>query len=222
MAELVFKIEFFEGPLDLLVHLVRSKKVDVREIPISILADEFINYMRQMEELDIKLSAEFFSTASHLMYLKSKALIPKLSEGERKKFEEEKEKLYEMIERYSKIKDLVEKMSRGDMRSGYPVRVDRSFGVVDEVVSEMVKAAVESVRVRERVYRIKMEGLSVEEAMERIMGMDFPVDPKDVFANAENKYELIVLVLAILELIKIGKLLYENGRLDRVEGEGTR
>lgn len=222
MAELVFKIEFFEGPLDLLVHLVRSKKVDVREIPISTLADEFINYMRQMEELDIKLSAEFFSTASHLMYLKSKALIPKLSEGERKKFEEEKEKLYEMIERYSKIKDLVEKMSRGDMRSGYPVRVDRSFGVVDEVVSEMVKAAVESVRVRERVYRIKMEGLSVEEAMERIMEMDFPVDPKDVFANAENKYELIVLVLAILELIKIGKLLYENGRLDRVEGEGAR
>lgn len=222
MAELVFRIEFFEGPLDLLVHLVRSKKVDVREIPISTLADEFMSYMRQMEELDIKLSAEFFSTASHLMYLKSKALIPKLSEGEKKKFEEEKEKLYEMIERYSKIKDLVEKMSKGDMRSGYPVRVDRAFGIVDEVVSEMVKAAVESVKVRERVYRIRMEGLSVEEAMERIMGMDFPADPKEVFAAAESKYELIVLVLAVLELIKIGKLLYENGRLDKVEREGAR
>ena len=156
------------------------------------------------------------------MYLKSKALLPRLSESEKKRFEEEKEELYEMIERYSKIKELVENLSKEKIKSGYPVRVDRSFGVIDEVVLEMLKAAVESVKLRNRVYRIKMESFSVEEAMEKIMNMEFPLDLRDLFLTSKSRYELIIMVLATLELIKIGNLVYENGRLDRVERESAR
>ena len=217
MSELVFKTDVFEGPLDLLVYMVKSKKVDVREIPISVLADEFLEYMRKMEELDIQLSSEFVSTASHLMYLKSKALLPKVREEEKEAFEKEKEKFYEAIEIYSKVKEIVRKIEEKGKKSRYPIRVDRVYGIVDELVSESLRAAVKSVNVKNRVYKIKREEIPIEDMMERILSLEFPVEIVDVIKDAKSRYEIVVMIVAILELIKMGKILYENGRLKKYE-----
>ncbi len=217
MPDLVFKTDVFEGPLDLLVYMVKSKKVDVREIPISVLADEFLDYMKKMEELDIQLSSEFISTASYLMYLKSKALLPKVREEELEAFEREKERFYETIEVYSKVKEIVGEIEKRGKRSRYPVRVDRVYGVVDELVSEALRAAVRSVDVRRKVYRIKREEVSIEEVMERILSLDFPVEIIEIVERARSRYEIVVMIVAILELIKMGKILYEDGRLLRNE-----
>ncbi len=217
MPDLVFKTDVFEGPLDLLVYMVKSKKVDVRKIPISVLADEFLDYMKKMEELDIQLSSEFISTASYLMYLKSKALLPKVREEELEAFEREKERFYETIEVYSKVKEIVGEIEKRGKRSRYPVRVDRVYGVVDELVSEALRAAVRSVDVRRKVYRIKREEVSIEEVMERILSLDFPVEIIEIVERARSRYEIVVMIVAILELIKMGKILYEDGRLLRNE-----
>ncbi len=213
MDEVVFKTDVFEGPLDLLVHLVKTKKVDIREVPISVLADEFLEYMRKMEELDIKLSSDFMATASHLMYLKSKALLPKVSERERKEFEEEKERLYELIERYSRVKKIVEEIEKGGKKTRYPVRVNRTFGVMDVAMVEAIKAAVDSVKVKEKVYRIRREEISLEEMMERIINLEMPIDIHSVLEMATSRYELVVMVLAILELIRLEKVMYDGGRI---------
>ncbi len=217
MPDLVFKTDVFEGPLDLLVYMVKSKKVDVREIPISVLADEFLDYMKKMEELDIQLSSEFISTASYLMYLKSKALLPKVEEKEAEEFEKEKEKFYETIEMYSKVKEIVGEMEKRGKKSRYPVRVDRVYGIVDKLISEALRAAVKSVDVKRRVYKISREEVSIEDLMEKILSLDFPVEITEVIGKAKSRYEIVVMIVAILELIKMGKILYDNGRLAKYE-----
>ncbi len=220
MSELLFKAGAFEGPLDLLVYMVKSKRVDVREIPISVLTDEFLDYMRQMKELDIQLSSEFMATASYLMYLKSKALLPKIEGEEKEKFEKEREKLYEIIEMYSKVKSVVESIEKSGKRTRYPVRVDRVFGAVDKLVSETLKAVIRSVEIRKKVYKVKGEDMPIEVVIDRVMRMDFPKALREIVEEASNRYELVITILAILELIKMGRLFYEDGRLFKVEREG--
>jgi len=217
LAELVFKTEIFEGPLDLLVYMVKSKKVDIREIPISVLADEFLEYMKRMEELDIQLSSEFISTASHLMYLKSKALLPKVMKEEKEAFEKEKEKFYETIEIYSKVKEIVSEVEKKGKRSRYPVRINRVYGIVDKLVSEALKAAVKSVNLKSKVYKIKREEIPLDEMMNRILSKDFPLELNEVIRDARSRYELVMIIVAVLELIKMGEIFYENGRLVRYE-----
>ena len=70
------KIENFEGPLDLLCHLIDKNKMDVCDIKISEITDQYINYLNEMEELNLEIASEFLIMASTLLYLKSKTLLP--------------------------------------------------------------------------------------------------------------------------------------------------
>jgi len=79
--ELVFRLPQFEGPLDLLLHLAKKRKINVRQIPISQLADEFIEYVERMKKLDLQIASDFFVMASQLMELKSKYLLPRSRTG---------------------------------------------------------------------------------------------------------------------------------------------
>ena len=78
MEELSFKLDVFEGPLDLLLHLIQKNKVSVYDIPIALITDQYMEYIQQMEENSIELSSEFLVMASRLLYIKSKLLLPVL------------------------------------------------------------------------------------------------------------------------------------------------
>jgi len=197
--------------LDLLVFLVKQKKVDIKSIPISVLADEFIDYMQKMERLDINLSSDFMVTASYLMKLKSKALLPRISEEEKKMLEDEKERLYELIEAYARVKEMVRSIERKEIKPRFPVRISRTFGKMDFRMVKAIKAVVDGMKVREKVYRIKAESLSVEEMMEKLLNEDYPQSIEEILSKAKTRYELVIILLAILELIRLGKLVYERG-----------
>ncbi len=186
--------------------------MDIKRISIAELADEFIYYVEKMKELDMNLSSDFIATASYLMELKSRAILPKPDEEE-EKFEKEKEEFLSSIEKYAMIKELVRKIEKKDIRPKVPVRISRTFGRFDKKLFQALKSAVESVKIKEKVFRVKAETLSVEEMMERILNRDFPAEIEEILLTANTRYELIVIVLAVLELIKIGKLHYESGRL---------
>ena len=83
------KIENFEGPLDLLVHLIDKNKMDIYDIKISEIAEQYIEYIHKMEELNLVIASEFAIMASTLLYLKSKKLLPKHQEDEEELTEEE-------------------------------------------------------------------------------------------------------------------------------------
>ena len=101
------KIDKFEGPLDLLCHLIDKNKMDIYDIKINEIADQYIEYLNQMEEMNLDIASEFLIMASTLIYLKSKSLLPKQDEVEEELTEEE---LIQRIIEYKKYKEIIKKL----------------------------------------------------------------------------------------------------------------
>jgi len=101
------KINNFEGPLDLLCHLIDKNKMDIYDINISEIADQYIEYINQMEKMNLDITSEFLIMASTLLYLKSKHLLPKQQDDEEQITEEE---LIRRIIEYKKYKEITKKL----------------------------------------------------------------------------------------------------------------
>lgn len=101
------KVENFEGPLDLLCHLIDKNKMDICDIKISEITDQYIAYLNAMEELNLEIASEFLIMASTLLYLKSKSLLPNEVEDEKELTEEE---LLRRIIEYKKYKEITQKL----------------------------------------------------------------------------------------------------------------
>lgn len=119
------KIENFEGPLDLLCHLIEKNKLDIFEIKISDITDQYIEYINQMEKMNLEVTSEFLIMASTLLYLKSKTLLPKETEDEEELTEEE---LLQRIIDYKKYKEISKKL-----KEFYEVNSKRIFKLPDTV-----------------------------------------------------------------------------------------
>ena len=76
MKEVTFHLEVFDGPLDLLLHLLSKNKVEITDIPIAEILEQYLAYIRQMQEFDLEVASEFITMAAQLMYIKSKMLLP--------------------------------------------------------------------------------------------------------------------------------------------------
>ncbi len=100
------KIDNFEGPLDLLCHLIDKNKMNICDIKISEITDQYITYLNEMEELNLEIASEFIIMASTLLYLKSKTLLPNEVEEEKELTEEE---LLRRIVEYKKYKEITKK-----------------------------------------------------------------------------------------------------------------
>ena len=85
----LLKIDNFEGPLDLLCHLIDKNKMDIYDINLSEITDQYIEYLKKQEELNLEIASEFLVMASTLLYLKSKKLLPKQEDEEEELTEEE-------------------------------------------------------------------------------------------------------------------------------------
>lgn len=101
------KIENFEGPLDLLCHLIDKNKMDICDVKISEITDQYLEYLNQMEKLNLEIASEFLVMASTLLYLKSKHLLPQEVEDEKELTEEE---LLRRIIEYKKYKEITKKL----------------------------------------------------------------------------------------------------------------
>lgn len=101
------KTENFEGPLDLLCHLIDKNKMDIYDINLSQITDQYIDFIRQMEEMNLDITSEFLVMSSTLLYLKSKHLLPKTQEDEEEITEEE---LIRRIIEYKKYKEITSKL----------------------------------------------------------------------------------------------------------------
>ncbi len=101
------KINNFEGPLDLLCYLIDKNKIDICDIKISEITDQYISYLNEMEELNLEIASEFLVMASTLLYLKSRTLLPNVVEEEKELTEEE---LLRRIIEYKKYKEITQKL----------------------------------------------------------------------------------------------------------------
>ena len=119
------KIDNFEGPLDLLCHLIEKNKLDIFEIKISDITDQYIDYINAMERMNLEVTSEFLIMASTLLYLKSKTLLPKEADDEEELTEEE---LLQRIIDYKKYKEISKKL-----KEYYDIYSKRVFKLPDTI-----------------------------------------------------------------------------------------
>ena len=101
------KLNNFEGPLDLLCHLIDKNKMDIYDINLSEITDQYIEFLNQMEQMNLEVTSEFLVMSSTLLYLKSKHLLPKVDEEEEEITEEE---LIRRIIEYKKDKEITKNL----------------------------------------------------------------------------------------------------------------
>jgi len=215
--EFVFTLPQFEGSLDLLLYLVKKHEMDIRNIKISIIADEFLEYINQMRKLDIDLASDFMVTASTLMELKSKILLPNKSSEDIERIQKAKQELSERLLAYQQMKTLAKKFKEklDESLKAHPVRVkkgkedisiDKNIPTKLREIFEHVSKVIKS---REKVYKIRGEKYSVAKKMEdiyEILEKKGTVRLEDILFTAKDRIELIVIFLAVLELIKLEKV----------------
>ncbi len=114
MERPVFKLEVFDGPLDLLLFLISKNKVSIYDIPISLILEQYLEYIDDLKKMDLEVSSEFIEMAANLMYIKSKMLLPTLEEEE----EDPREKLAQALAEYKRYKTVLEPMRELNKKAG--------------------------------------------------------------------------------------------------------
>ena len=106
--EITLRIDDFEGPMDLLLHLIKEKKMDLMNIKIEIIIDEYLKFIDEMERLNLDIASSYLVMASELIEMKSKLLLPRHEEEEEQEEEDPQQQLVNRLIEYQKYKDLTE------------------------------------------------------------------------------------------------------------------
>jgi len=208
------KLEVFEGPLDLLLYLIRKQKIDIHDIPIAIITKEYLEYLNQKERINLDREAEFLYMASLLIYIKSQMLLPR-----EKALEEEEDPRQSLVQRllyYQKIKGasaiLKGKENEEQLRwkrTFLPPMLEREEELNLEEVSlfDLAEAFFSLMKKREKeeFKAIKGKEYTVEEKMKEILAMireNSYLDFLEYFTQQESLEEALVSFFSLLELIK--------------------
>ena len=224
MTEYKVKFEVFEGPLDLLLYLIKKEEVDIYEVNLTQLATQFIEYIDVMRLLDLEIAGEFLVMATTLMYIKSRELLPVdqqvTVEGEEEGDDPRWELIRQLVE-YKKFKDAAAQLQTLEIRQEqvYPrLPVKPEFGREEPLgksqaslfdllnaVNSILKRIVE----REDLRDIFEDKWTVSEKIEDIMkemsrcpSLKFSA----LFAGATSRTEVVVTFLAMLELIRLKQI----------------
>jgi len=226
MSEYRVQFEVFEGPLDLLLHLVKKQEVDIYQVNLTRIATEFVTYINQMSELDLEIAGEFVVMAATLLYIKSRELLPVDKQvvvaAEEDDEEDPRWELIRRLVEYKKFKDAAARLQEREvmMDSIYEHRPGRpELVVLDPVrreaasIFDLVNAVAGILkRYNERtdVREIYADPYTVSEKIDylRQISMSQPrIRFSDLFAAARSRAEVVVTFLALLELIRMKHLI---------------
>lgn len=240
------KLEIFEGPLDLLLHLIRENKVDITDIPVAVITEQYLGYLELMKTLDLDVAGEFLLMAATLMHIKSRLLLPVEEEGEGfEEGEDPREELVRQLQEYQQFKEagmtlqqFEEGRSRVFLRQSIgpeaPRRTDYPLEVSLFELLSALKKLVESMPEEGRI-EIERDQLSVSErisdVLEFLRGSEGEVPFEDLFKGSTVLAELVVTFLALLELMRLrmvrawqavagGRIMVVDIRPDDDEAEG--
>lgn len=219
MEEYKYKVSDFEGPLDLLLYLIEKNKVDIYNIPIVEIADQFNQYVAQIEQFDVNYASKFFVMAATLLQIKSRLLLPKTVKPADEDEEDPQDALVRQLVEYKRMKEISavmanmwEKRSRMLDRPHTPIPYEPEFtGSIDKkalyeafriVYQSLEKQAVPEIHIQQETFSVK-DGMNKVVTILRQSAK--PVAVLDVFRTCQTKVELVVTFLAVLELLKRGR-----------------
>jgi segregation and condensation protein A len=215
------KLDSFEGPLDLLVHLIRKNEVNVYDIPIALITEQYLSYIELMQELNLDVAGEFLVMASTLIHIKSKMLLPRpeTAAGDVDPEEDPREALVRRLLEHQKFKAAAELLhERETVRSAQFTRPDvRVADAVDadyepELEVDLFSLLTAFKGVLERASRkprmvIPPEQISIEDRMHQLLGRLSETEAcgfEDLFADGDGSRPfMIVTFLAVLEMIRL-------------------
>ncbi len=218
----------FEGPLDLLLHLIRKNEVDIHDIPIAPITRQYMEYLDLMKELNLDVAGEFMVMAATLIHIKSKMLVPvnpTEAEGEEETEDPRDELVRRLLEfqRYKEAAGLLHQ--KREIRAATWTRPDTALPAFDDAGEEMLEAGLYDLigafkELLERrktllAHEVEHEGKSVEERMEELLDMlreGQSLEFLELFASEETKPGMILTFLALLELIRLKRIkVYQRG-----------
>ena len=227
MKEVTFHLEVFDGPLDLLLHLLSKNKVEIKDIPIAKILEQYLDYIRQMQEFDLEVAAEFITMAAQLMYIKSKMLLP-VYEDEAE--EDPRADLVEALLEYQRIKEAGSVLSvRAQIgrdlfvKSQEPLEKEKhdfvgsyAYEVPTRALEDILQRAQRKLPPPVTAFQgiVGRETVPVDEKIGQIVQM-FVKKPNLSFAqlvlSAQSRSEIVAIFLAVLELSKTRKIMIEDG-----------
>lgn len=206
-------LEIFEGPLDLLLYLIRKHNLDILEISVSRVTHQYIKYIEFMEDMQLELVADYLEMAALLTEIKSRMLLPRPKDAQEEEFDPRAE-LVRRLQEYEQIKKAAENLSElprlgSDMFASAAVVPDLSIAKQhpDVDLSELLYAFKDVLKRvdLQTAHNIEREVLTVRERMSRILRQlesDKFVNFVDFFDYSEGRLGLVVTFLAILELTR--------------------
>jgi len=236
------KLDIFEGPLDLLLYLIKQQEVDIYDIPISSITQQYLEYIEIMKSLDLEVAGEFLVMAATLIKIKSKMLLPRHEELEGPEAEDPRRDLVQQLLEYKKFKEAASRLEEREehQRLMYP-RPKGAFEKQDDAPAEPPKPEVGLIdllqafrQVVERIDKVKLyeivgEDITIEERLDFVLK---EISEKkqmkffDLFVNETRKLVMVVTFFALLELIRLGHVtvtqegLFGEILICRVEANG--
>ena len=240
--ELSFKLQTFEGPLDLLLHLIDKNKVNIYDIPIAMITDQYLEYVEAMQKEDLNLVSEFLVMAATLLDIKSRMLLPK-DETEEGEEEDPRAELVEKLLEYKLFKAMSLELKDRQMdavksfykKADIPAEVEsyKPPVVLEEIIGDTTLTRLNSIfndclrrqedkidPVRSKFGKIEKEEVSIEDrliAVREILTHNKEVKFRDLLLDNDSKLSIIVTFLVILEMIKTGYVtVVQNNTFDDI------
>lgn len=233
MSVITVKLDSFEGPFDLLFHLIEKNKIDIYDIPITKLTDQYIEYINNFENRNMDSMSEFVLMAATLIEIKSKLLLPKHKEENSEEEEDPRESLVKRLIEYKKFKKIAEILDERQENAGLEVFKEPEKSVLesvkpkkendinellDGVTLDMLFRALEDVlkrkeiktdKVRSNFDSVKKDLFTIEDKIQYIddlIKLNKSVKFSKIFRKNSTKSEIVVTFLAMLEMIKIKRI----------------
>lgn len=229
--EITYKLEVFEGPLDLLLHLIEKNKIDIYDIPIVLITEQFLSYMDNMDRSDPERVSSFIVMAAMLLRIKSKMLLPKEDKEEDPDFDPREELIQRLLE-YQRFKALSYELKDRQIeaqqifygKKSIPKEIE-SFKeepdldkMLEGITLEKLKRVFEEVMqrseekidpIRSNFGKIEKESISLSERIQEVellLKENATVSFRWLLGEKKTKNNIIVTFLALLEMMKLGSI----------------
>lgn len=223
------QLDSFEGPLDLLLHLIEKNKIDIYDIPIAVLTEQYMDYLNAMQEFNMDIASEFLVMAATLLQIKSRILLPDAVMDEEQGEEEALDPRLELVERlleYKRYKEVSSKLEELQAEAG-----NRYFRQGEKLVRHHAPPMGMDISLLMKAFQNVLEGkLEYQPPVVNVQREQYTIEDKIVellarlkehngsmsfdqaFAYDVQRSEVVVTFLAMLELIKIKRInIYQTG-----------
>ena len=231
------KIDAFQGPIDLLWHLLQKDELEIYDIKIAEITEQYLDYIATMQRLDLDVASEFLIMAARLMEIKAQTLLPSKDDDNEQEEEDPRQKLVERLLEYKKYKDLASELREfeQEQRKSYTrnvapllseldfeeespledIKLDEFVAAFENVLSRKKKRKAEEDEEPEtNISHLEPEDITIKEQkgyiMQQVVKLSGEATLWQIFSKLESKLEIIVTFMALLELIKIEEVKVEQ------------